>query len=358
MGFLDGLFGATETKTDILTKSITNISNASITKASMSAAGAINQTQEVTFGGRAKGIGISQNAKVSLSAIKKTDVNTSMRADMIDKIKTELEKTKSDFPQITASKTSSSIQNIIEKNVSTTFSSESLESLSMTINNNQKVTFLKGSDSEDIKVDQTAEMIGKMSVDMSTKIVNELTAGTTIDTKAKVTTTNFLTDIVSSVGKNVNDIVGTIGKQFGFSQEMVFLFIVIVITSCILGLKQMDNKDSSTKPSYGTPPSVSSYSEQQAYQPQQQVYQQQADQPQQQVYQQQADQPQAYQQNQQAYQPQQQVYQQQAYQPQQQVYQQQAYQPQQQAYQQQAYQPQQQAYQQNPQVWSNVGIGK
>lgn len=244
--------GGSESKTTQLNKAITNVTTEVVAKSSSAASGSIIATQDLVFAGTGENIDILQNAKISLDVLQKSDVNAAMQADILTKIMAEINKEKSGLPEITKSKSNSEITNIVENNISSSFSQESLAELSLSIELDQSIAFLKGSAYENVKVAQTAEGVGKLINDMSGAIISEMTAGTDLESKTTEVTKNPIADVVTSVTDGIANIAGTIGDIFGFSSQMVALFFAVVIVGYFLASKQIDKQPSA--PGAGRPP--------------------------------------------------------------------------------------------------------
>ena len=108
-----------------------------VAKSSATGSGSIVADQNIVFSGTTKGANILQDAKISLSIMQKTDVNMSMQTDIINNILAEVSKSKSDFPQISASKSDTEITNIVKNNVSSSLSMFSILLKNKTIVSNE-----------------------------------------------------------------------------------------------------------------------------------------------------------------------------------------------------------------------------
>lgn len=234
--------GGSESKTTQLNKAITNVTTDVVAESSTSASGSITANQNLVFAGTGKNFNILQDAKISLDVLQKSDVNASMKADILTKIMAEVDKEKSGLPEITSNKSDTEITNIVKNNINSSFSQKSLANLALSIKLDQSISFLKGSAYEDMKVSQTAEGVGKLINDMSGSIIQQMTAGTDLSSKTKEVTKNPISDIVTSVTDGISKVVKSVGDIFGFSPQMVALFFAVVIVGFFIASKQLDKQ--------------------------------------------------------------------------------------------------------------------
>jgi hypothetical protein len=180
-------------------------------------------------------------------------VNANIQADLVTKLLSEVTKAKTDFPQITATKTNTEIVNTIRNNVSNTMNIESIQALALSINNSAEVNAVSGGLVDTVKVAQSASAIGKAINNMSGQILSEL--GVTNDSagRSEDKTTSFIADIVGSVSNGVSNIVNSVSDAFGVTPKMVILFVIIVVVGYMLAMKQMELAGGLPMPSYGRP---------------------------------------------------------------------------------------------------------
>jgi hypothetical protein len=221
--------GGSESKTSQLNKAITDVTTEVVAKMSSNASGSIVSKQEIVFAGTGSNIDILQQSRINLNVLQKSNVNASMQAEIMSKIMAVLNKERAGMPEITRVKSDTQIASIVENNVSNSFSQESLSNISISIEMDQSISFLKGSAYEAVKLEQTAEGVGKLINNMAGSIVQELTSGTDLESKSTEISKNPIADIVTSVGDGMSKFVNSVGAQFGFSQEMIWLFILVVI---------------------------------------------------------------------------------------------------------------------------------
>jgi len=234
--------GGSESKTKILNEAITDVTMKSVVKHTTSAAGSIDAVQKNVFRGDSRNINILQTANIDISVISDTAVNESMQTDILTKIMAEIEKEKSGLPEITSSKSDSEIRNIVRNNISSTFEKDKMDSLLLNIELDQEIIFLEGSKYSHMGLTQEAAAVGELTSTMSAKIVNELVAGTDLEGKSKEVTKNAISDIVTSVTDGISKVVNSVGDIFGFSPEMIGLFLVVVVVGYMIASKQLDKQ--------------------------------------------------------------------------------------------------------------------
>lgn len=239
--------GGGSSKAKILQESINNISSEVVASASGTASGAVIQEAKITAVGKdsvVRNVSILQEAKINLSIMQDSSVNASMQADMVTKIMAEIEKAKTDFPQVSKNKSKTDIHNVIKNNVSNKMSTSSIMSISLDINQSAEVAAVSGGLVETVKIAQAADAVGEAINTMSGDILSDIGITSELEGKAKETTTFFGADLVNAVGDAVNNIVGTISDAFGISPQMIFLFIIIVIVGYMLAEKQIEKTGS------------------------------------------------------------------------------------------------------------------
>jgi hypothetical protein len=246
--------GGSQSRTKVLNASITNVAMDSVVKHSTSTSGSIIGVQNYTLGENASSTGLTmtQLASISLSTLSDTNVNASMQSDMIAEITNAIDKEKAGLPEITSNISDSEIQNIVETNVSNTFSVEKMDALSASINLTQNVALGKGAQSTNDTIIQEGTVVAELASSMSNNIVAAMTAGTVLDNTVKEVTKNPISDIVTSVTDGISGLVSTLGDQFGFSPEMIMLFFVIVIAGAYAAKLKLGNK-SGPPPGYRPP---------------------------------------------------------------------------------------------------------
>jgi hypothetical protein len=228
-----------------LYKSITNVTTSVVVKFSSSNRDSIKAPQSHIIRCSYPYINILKNSKISLDLMQITDVNASMQTAIVNNILSEVSKNKTNAPQIAADNSDTEITNIVENNVSSSFSIESLSRLSTSIELDQSITFLKGSKYNDFKVTQTAEAVGKLINDMSTRIVNQL-ATSTIPVTKNVVSPLFVADLIDSVGDASSDVIdstidafaigiSSVGSVFCIDGTTVIAIFIMMIIGVIMG---------------------------------------------------------------------------------------------------------------------------
>lgn len=219
--------GGSSSKTTQLNESITNIANEAIISASSSASGIMSNTQIVDLSGTNTRMSVLQDASIDISLLQDATVNSSMQAEIINKIIAEVSSQKSDFPQITSSKTDTEITNIVENNVSSSLSMSSDSKLVLEIGLLQKVISRTGSVNTDIDVTQLGSAVGKVVNNMSGSIITDLVAGTELEGKSSEVTTFFGADLVDSVGNAASNVIDSVADMFGLDASTVLMIIVL-----------------------------------------------------------------------------------------------------------------------------------
>ena len=199
-----------------------------MSKNSTSISSSINNEFNLDVSGTMRGSTIESSASIDINSLSQSNINMKMVEEVINKLTNELNKKKTDFPAF-GNMDTQSIKNIVKNNVTAKLSSESLITSNMSIN--QRAT---------INVQNTGNMInsriiitsaGTMALvnGMSSSIMKDLGVKNESDNKGTQTTTAFIADIITSVTDGVANIAGTIGDIFGFSPQMVALFLAVVI---------------------------------------------------------------------------------------------------------------------------------
>jgi hypothetical protein len=227
--------GGSSSKVKQLNHSITNVTTEIVARTSTVASGSIKSTQNLVFSGTASNVEILQSSAVDLDILQKSDINADMQTEIVNSILNEVSKIKTDFPQIPKSKSDTEITNIIENNVSNTFSQESLAELRMGVEQDQNVMFTSGSMSENIKIAQTADAVGKLINSMSGNIIVDLAAGTELENQAKEETKFFVSDaidstggVIESAGQAASGVIEAVGDVFGLDISTMIMIVAVV----------------------------------------------------------------------------------------------------------------------------------
>lgn len=239
--------GGSESKVKQLNEAITTVSSEVIAKASATVSSSVIQKQKLTAVGKGsvvRNVQMLQDAKISLSIMQDASVNASMQADMVSEILAEVSKAKTDFPQISNSKSDTEITNIIRNNVSNTMNIDAIMDISQTINQSQEVAAVSGGLVETVKMAQTADLVAEAVNTMSGDIISDIGISNKATGKSTETTTFFGADLVNSIGDAVSNVAKSVGDIFGFSPQMVMLFVVVVIVGYVLANKQLDKTGS------------------------------------------------------------------------------------------------------------------
>ena len=237
--------GGSESKVAQLNESITNVTSSVVAKASSTASGSITQSQSVSAVGKdsvVRNVELLQEAKISLSIMQDASMNAAMQAEITNEIMAKIDKAKSDFPQISESKSDSDIKNIIRTNVSNTFSIDAIQSISLSIDQSQEVNAVSGGLVDTVKFAQAADAIGEAINSMSGDITSDLGLGnkSTADTSEK--TTFFGADLVNAIGDSINTVVGGFGEALGLDDTTIVVIIIMVIVGYMLASKTLDKQ--------------------------------------------------------------------------------------------------------------------
>lgn len=251
MGFFGDLFSKTpEQKQDILQKNIVNSAVSVMAKASTNVSGNVKNVQNITFGRGSvtRNSVFSQAGNIDIKAIQASAVNAEMMNDMKEKLKAELEKAKSDFPELTKSGSSQKVEQILEKNINATVSSTALMTGSMTVDQTQIILIEEQALLEGNTVSQESKLALAVANKLGAGIISDLKSVLDLGASGKDTTNNF----ISGIATNVADGISTIAKSIGFSPQMVALFVVVVIAGYFIASKQLDKQPNA--PGFGMPP--------------------------------------------------------------------------------------------------------
>jgi hypothetical protein len=255
MGFLGDLFSKTpEQKMEILQKNIVNSTVSVMAKASTNASGSLKNKQTTVFGSRSvtRNTTFSQVGKIDIKAIQSSAVNVAMMNEMEEKLKGELEKAKTDFPELTKSGTSQKVQQILEKNINANVSSEAIMIGSINVDQEQENIIEEQAILEGVNVTQEGKAALTLANKLGAGIISDLKSVLDLGASGKDTTTNFVAEIATSVTDGISNIAETIGDIFGFSPQMVALFFAVVIVGYFIASKQLDKQPNA--PGFGRPP--------------------------------------------------------------------------------------------------------
>ena len=244
--------GGSESKTSQLNESINEISSDIIIKLGSSTSGTIKQVQSVVASGDAKisNVTLFQEAKISLKTLTNSSVNAQLQTSLITQITAEANKITSGMPEITKNKSKTDIKNIVTNRVKTNFSVTNLNSLSASIDQEQSVVGLNSSLIDTIKLSQSANAIGELTTNMSSGIVSDITANTSLASKTVDEQKNPISSIIDSAGNAISGILNTIGSFTGFDDTTILLFIIIVAVSGFVAYKVIQKTPSDKMPDF------------------------------------------------------------------------------------------------------------
>lgn len=223
-----------------LNELINKISTDITVNASSKASGSIKQTQDLTIAGvsgsTVSGISQIQNAQLSVKSVQDAVSGADLQNKLISGITNEIEKTKTDFPQLIGSDTNTKIKNVVSNSVQTNFSMSALSSLSMEINQKQKLAVAGISDGAVIKLisqKQSAKGIAEQINKMSNSISNQLLGETNVASKTTDTTKFFASDFAGTIGDSVNNLVKNVGDMFGIDGSTTILIGFVILIAFI-----------------------------------------------------------------------------------------------------------------------------
>jgi hypothetical protein len=250
-------FGSSSSKVTVLNESIAKVANSVVVEMASTAHGITEQKDFIKIGGGARVTGTKfiQDASIDITSIQDATVNADMQTEIINKILAEVAKSKSDFPTLGNSKSDTDITNIVKNEVSTTFDLSPTSDLSLMIKQEREIE-IAGDRYGDAIVDgadfsQLASSIGEAVNTMSSNIVTKLFAGTDIIAKSDEKTTNFLSDIVDSVGGAVGNVIKSIGDIFGLSPMTVIVMGLVMIVLAFFGYMASGAGDDFGEDEYG-----------------------------------------------------------------------------------------------------------
>jgi hypothetical protein len=221
--------GGSNSKTSQLNESITDIAMSVASKSSTNTSAVVKQSMNFSWSGTVRDVDIVQDGKVDLRVMANSDVNAEMQSEIMNKIVAKLDEVKTDFPQITESNTDTEIRNIVQNNVSNTFSVESLDTMSAMVD--QEMNIFQGKDgvAEGIRITQSGEVLAEMVRSMSTDIVSTLVAGTDLESTVKKETKFFVSDFADSLF----DGIGGLGALSGSTKLMIVVLGFFMLVAAI-----------------------------------------------------------------------------------------------------------------------------
>jgi hypothetical protein len=227
--------GASESKQKILNEVITESTMDVMAKNSTNIGASVDNEFNLDISGEVRGSTIESTASISINALSKSEVNMKMTDDLSTKLKSELDKKRSDFPEF-GKKDDQEIDNIIRNNVSASLSAESLINANMSVA--QRVNIKISGKLIDSKIIITSKGTMALVNGMANAIIKDLGVKNETESKGKQVTTSFIGDTITAFTDGITGFATGVGNLFGFSPNMVILFIVIVLAGVYLKLKQ------------------------------------------------------------------------------------------------------------------------
>jgi hypothetical protein len=140
----------------------------------------------------------------------------------------------------------------LEKNINATVSSEAIMIGSINVDQEQENIIEEQARLDGVNVTQEGKAALTLANKLGTGIVSDLKSILDIGASGKDTTTNFISDVVTSVADGAANIAETIGGIFGFSPQMVALFFAVIIVGYFIASKTIDKQPNA--PGFGRPP--------------------------------------------------------------------------------------------------------
>jgi hypothetical protein len=227
-GLLGGsLFGG-DSKQEALNKSINEIIMDVSVKHSTNSSGSIVARQAYYASGKNSNVTMEQMASIDLKTLSKASVNSAMQAEMVAKIMSQVEATKSGVPNL-GGNSSSNTQNIIENKVKGAFSVEKMDKMSASIQLDQSYVSLPDSVSEQIKMSQTSKIMAELASDLSADISSSLFNASDVASTDKSSQDNPISTVVTAVGGAVSNVIGSVSDFFSLSPGTLFIIFVCIV---------------------------------------------------------------------------------------------------------------------------------
>ena len=245
--------GDSNSKTSQLNQSITDISTNVIIDAGTSSSGSVSNTQAMLGMGDTKisNVTLLQQANVSLSTLSKKSVNTKLQSDLVTKITAEVNKTTNGLPSLEKSKAQTDIKNIVKTNVSNTFSTKSLDAMNLQIEQKQTVTGMDSSVIDQIKMSQNASVVGKLTSELASNIISDISSKTDLASKTVEVEENPVSSVIKSVGDSLSGVLETVGSFTGFDTSTIIFFIILVAVAGFLGYMYLNKIPANKLPTLG-----------------------------------------------------------------------------------------------------------
>ena len=210
--------GGNSSKVDQLNEQITNICTNVMMQYSMECSIDVAHSNVIRADGACDVSGNTQDISSSynLSCLSKKKTNASLRSDIVSKIMADLQNKQSAMPiQITTAKSVSKLTNIVKSNINSNFSQKRLTKLSADIQTQNEID-CRGSGSVKGNTQKiTSEFVGKMSLALADKIMNEVTADNDVTATVKQVQTSAVADIASTLVKGLTSIIGGFTSMVG-----------------------------------------------------------------------------------------------------------------------------------------------
>lgn len=181
--------GGNFSKQQVLNKTLNEVALEVLTRNSTSLSGSTEQNNTLDIIGNTSQVKINgfeqaSTSKINVSSLAQAVANNTLQADLINTLKSEVEK--ADPTLAVGSNSEQEIQNIIENNIKSKITIENLSNIAANVKQENQVRILAnaGVDATNIVQRNEAEMILALVNEATSKIVAEVSAKNTTDSKA------------------------------------------------------------------------------------------------------------------------------------------------------------------------------
>jgi hypothetical protein len=187
-------------------------------------------------------------ASLDLSVLQSSSTNSQLQANLVTEILNHISKVKSDFPEISKTKSDQEVKTIVTTEISTLFSMESLSQISMDVRQDQTLNVINNEDTKiKLKLQLEAKGVAKLINESSNSIATQLLSSTKSSSDTSSTQTNFLTDISNSVFNGVGGLVNSLSDFFSLSPWTLLTIIIIITIGGYFGYKYIEKNPDALK---------------------------------------------------------------------------------------------------------------
>jgi hypothetical protein len=234
--------GGSSSKVKQLNEAITDITSKALVKVSSQCSGNISQTQHVKVGkgSSLKRFSMDQYAELDLSCLQNAGISNDLQVDLVTTMMNEATNASSQFPaQLSKADNATEIENIMRTNLALELNQEALAGMQLGLTQEQKVRIGSGTHVEDVSLTQHAEAVAKLVNNLSGAVKGALMQGTEFKNTVEQKQTNFMTDVLDSMGNTLTGLVDTmsdsVSSVWTFSDNMTIMVVVGVIVLGISG---------------------------------------------------------------------------------------------------------------------------